>query len=265
MKKITLICLLLAISFVGSVQAQDFPFLEGTYRLRAIANDNYITIPNRNAIPDEERVSLMFAPLDDTNNNQIFTIRPTADSPVGEEGEPLDYYIEAVTEGQGALVFLEPDVQNTRIAIVADDPEVAGADAVWFFRDGNKIFNRFRVGTAALRRVGNNQGTVNVGGGGGELFAFEPATPLVLSTDSNELSSNDFFVSNPVNNVLEISSNVTKINQVEVYSLLGNKVLTQSTDALSATKMNVASLSAGVYILKVDSSKGIFSTKVIKQ
>ncbi len=285
MKKITLICFLFLVASAINIQAQDFTREERTYRMRVRGSNPelYVTIPTSNPIPDGERLNLTFEELDVTSNRQILFISANPDGrfAMDDEGveQPLDFFIESLIEGQGALVFAEPDTDegpgnsSSAIAIqsepggdILDDSPEAGQ---WFFRGDNLWFNLVRIdesNAGAARRVASTSGEITLSGGGGTVFDFVEADfDPTLSTDVKQLSSNDFFVSNPVNNVLEISSNVLKINQVEVYSLLGNKVLTQSADALSTTNMNVASLSAGVYIVKIDSSKGVFSTKIIKQ
>ncbi len=285
MKKITLICFLFLVASAINIQAQDFTREERSYRLRVRGSmpPVYVTVPTSNPIPDGERVNLIYEALDESSNRQIFFISQNPEGRFAEDQDgvlqPLDFFIESLTEGQGALVFAEPDTDegpgnsSSAIAIqseqggdiLQDSPE-AGQ---WFFRNDNLWFNGIRIdgdNAAAARRVASTSGEITLSGGGGTVFDFVEADfDPTFSTDVKQLSSNDFFVSNPVNNVLEISSNVLKINQVEVYSLLGNKVLTQSADALSTTNMNVASLSAGVYIVKIDSSKGVFSTKIIKQ
>ena len=285
MKKITLICFLFLVASAINIQAQDFTREERTYRMRVRGSNPelYVTIPTSNPIPDGERLNLTFEELDVTSNRQILFISANPDGrfAMDDEGveQPLDFIIESLIEGQGALVFAEPDTDegpgNSSSAIaIQSEPggdilETSPEAGQWFFRGDNLWFNGVRIdvdNAGAARRVAATSGEITLSGGGGTVFDFVEADfDPTLSTDVKQLSSNDFFVSNPVNNVLEISSNVLKINQVEVYSLLGNKVLTQSADALSTTNMNVASLSAGVYIVKIDSSKGAFSTKIIKQ
>ncbi len=276
MRKITLICFLLLMAIVADLQAQDFTRVDGTYRMRVRDSDPevYITLPNSDPIPEGDRINLNFEELDLNSNRQILSITANPDGRfvVDDDGinQPLDFFIQSLIPGQGALVYAEPENASTPIAVQSEQgvdilgtsPEVGQ----WFFRGDNQWFNNLRIGETSARRVNASSGIVRLTGGGGTVFDFvEAAFDQTLSTDSNELSSNDFFISNPVNNILEISTNVTKIDQVEVYSLLGNKVLTQSTEALSSTSLDVAGLSAGVYLVTVDTPKGVFTTKVIKQ
>lgn len=79
----------------------------------------------------------------------------------------------------------------------------------------------------------------------------------VLST--NDFNNFDFSISpNPVSDVLTISSQ-ENIKTVEIYNLLGKKVLTSNS-----TSIDVSSLSKSVYLLKLSSDKGVSTKKLIK-
>ncbi|MDP5001116.1 MAG: T9SS type A sorting domain-containing protein [Flavobacterium sp.] len=75
-----------------------------------------------------------------------------------------------------------------------------------------------------------------------------------LNQDSfNEF--NDFTYSNPSNNYITINA-TSQIDKVEIFNLLGNKIISQSTNT---NEIEVASLSKGVYLMVVHSGnrKGI--------
>ena len=57
------------------------------------------------------------------------------------------------------------------------------------------------------------------------------------------------FYPNPVKDVLALRANST-IESIEIYTVLGQKVLTQPIDALRS-EINVGNLQAGNYLLKV--------------
>lgn len=273
MKKITLVCFLFFTAL--AVNAQDFTRVDGTYRLRVRETGLYVTIPSSAPIADGERLVLTFEEFSDQTNRQLFFIRANENGRFADDEEgnpqPLDFFIESLLSGQGAVVYNEPTNVNTDIGI----QNLAGEEAIaagmteagsWFFRNDNLWFNDVRIGTAsAARRVVSSSGNVRVTGGNPQqMFDFiEDTFDPTLSTDSNELSNN-FFVSNPVNNTLSISTSITKIKEVKVFSLLGKSVLSKSYNALSKVDLNISNLSAGVYVVKIDSDKGSFTTKVLK-
>jgi len=83
-----------------------------------------------------------------------------------------------------------------------------------------------------------------------------------LST--GEFDSNAFtFYPNPVKNTLSLSYN-QDITSVAVFNLLGQQVLTQSVNANQA-KIDMSTLTAGTYIVKVAAESQVKTIKVIKQ
>ena len=83
-----------------------------------------------------------------------------------------------------------------------------------------------------------------------------------LST--GEFDSNAFtFYPNPVKNTLSLSYN-QDISSVAVFNLLGQQVLTQSVNANQA-KIDMSTLTAGTYIVKVAAESQVKTIKVIKQ
>lgn len=84
--------------------------------------------------------------------------------------------------------------------------------------------------------------------------------------DDATASVNDFFSSkisvypNPANEFVKISSEL-EINNVEVYNLLGKRII--STAKLVDNTLNVSSLSSGVYLIKLTSGEAVASKKLI--
>ncbi len=66
---------------------------------------------------------------------------------------------------------------------------------------------------------------------------------------------------NPANEFLNISSSV-EINKVEVYNLLGKKVL--SSLKLNDNNLNISSLANGIYMIKLTSGDSVATKKIIK-
>lgn len=89
-------------------------------------------------------------------------------------------------------------------------------------------------------------------------------TNSVLSTETFDKQS--FSVSNPVNDQLNIKGLTSKVKEVSVYSILGNRVLRRKVDTDNAINLNVSSLSKGVYIVEIKGNEGSrFTQKIIKQ
>ncbi|WP_343328629.1 T9SS type A sorting domain-containing protein [Polaribacter staleyi] len=80
----------------------------------------------------------------------------------------------------------------------------------------------------------------------------------VLSTPT--FNNFEFAMSpNPASNVLTISSKET-LNKVEMFNLLGKKVLTTT----NTNTIDVSSLSKSVYLVKLSSDKGVSTKKLVK-
>ena len=68
---------------------------------------------------------------------------------------------------------------------------------------------------------------------------------------------------NPANDYINLSA-VEKIDQIEVYNLLGQKVL-QQKDLNNTTRVDISNLTTGIYIMKVAIEDSIGSFKFIKE
>ena len=79
-----------------------------------------------------------------------------------------------------------------------------------------------------------------------------------LSTDDVTISNFNIYP-NPVNNLINITSNKI-INKVELYSLLGQKVLIKKGDVKT---FDVSSFQPGTYILKIYSDSIIENKRII--
>lgn len=104
-------------------------------------------------------------------------------------------------------------------------------------------------------------GAVTQNAGGietGENAAFTTTAPLGLNDNKQRLNFSMY--PNPANNILNIDSE-NELKSVEIYSLLGQKVL------LSTSKtVNVSGLSKGIYMVRVEDKNGAVATqKLVKQ
>jgi hypothetical protein len=88
------------------------------------------------------------------------------------------------------------------------------------------------------------------------FLASDPAAPTVVNTTEND----DFTVyPNPAQSTLYLE-NLKDVKSISVYSLTGQKLLTQKKATTNAT-INVSNLSSGVYMLSVESNSGSTTMK----
>lgn len=99
------------------------------------------------------------------------------------------------------------------------------------------------------------------GGAAGE-FQLAAYDASLLATDTFDTAA---FVSypNPVSDVLNLSYN-KNITDVNVFNLLGQQVLSKSVNA-NQSKIDMSTLSAGTYMVKVTSDNQVKTIKVMKQ
>lgn len=84
---------------------------------------------------------------------------------------------------------------------------------------------------------------------------------FVLNTESNELEGTSIYP-NPVNNVLNIKGLETDLNQVTIYTLSGQRVLTQTSNLET---INTSALAQGVYFVELRSKNAVKILKVVKK
>ncbi len=85
----------------------------------------------------------------------------------------------------------------------------------------------------------------------------------LLSTNNYEVENLSIYP-NPTTNAWNISTKNQVISSVEVFNLLGKKVLILQPNAFTA-KVNASSLNPGVYITKIITEQGTISKKLIKK
>jgi len=101
------------------------------------------------------------------------------------------------------------------------------------------------------------------GGGTGVNGAFAiSAYDASLANDSFN-NANFAFYPNPVKNTLNLSYN-KEISNVEVFNLLGQKVISNTINATEA-QINMSGLAKGAYMVKVTSDNQVKTVKVIKE
>lgn len=89
--------------------------------------------------------------------------------------------------------------------------------------------------------------------------------PVTLSQDEFIYADDIQLHPNPASDLLSISSS-SNINvlDVEIYTMLGQKIDVLSNSANTETQVNVSSLSAGIYLVKINTEKGSLTKRFIK-
>ena len=143
--------------------------------------------------------------------------------------------------------------------------------------DGTGTDHEFEDGRAE-RKASVTQGTAtwdvdewnidsDAGTGDGALDVDEGFDPGVwIGADTAGLDNESLVTfnmyPNPANDVLNISSQST-INKVEIFNVLGQKVITIQVDDLSA-EINVSNLNAGIYLIKYEINNSTSTKKFVK-
>ncbi|WP_292244731.1 fibronectin type III domain-containing protein [Mesonia sp.] len=94
-----------------------------------------------------------------------------------------------------------------------------------------------------------------------EISESETFTTEDLGVDSNEFANFKYYP-NPVNNILNVSS-TNMIDQVEIYNLLGQKIIQQEIKDFSA-EINLSNIQEGSYLMVVKINESKKSIRLIK-
>ncbi|WP_400077526.1 T9SS type A sorting domain-containing protein [Winogradskyella sp. R77965] len=284
MKKITLkisAFVLFAMSAL-QVQAQNCPelFLDpGVYKLATcgLTSELYMTINGSGQLVWE-------AELTGDDPTQLWTIQ--------DHREPASSgYVEItadITPGPGAFTMIvdqgsydgpgDTDGVVT-IAVRTGDPIADTADA-------NYGFDQFqRRKATGWSGAGNNALFAKPPGQGNFRYSIAPAAAadpvvfndggaindirfiLVEALSTEEFDTSSVFISNPVKDELSIEGLNQSIKQISVYDLLGKQVITSNlADDTTSTKLDVSTLTSGLYIVKLEGENGASLTrKIVKQ
>ena len=123
------------------------------------------------------------------------------------------------------------------------------------------------VGTTFYLRVWveNNAAKSNNNQSNTGLFTLTASESSVLSVNDFTKEKNQLLVyPNPAKSKVSIELlNGLAIEKVEVFSVLGDKVITQKSKNKSIISVDISNLSAGIYFIKANSEKEILSKKLI--
>jgi extracellular elastinolytic metalloproteinase len=169
------------------------------------------------------------------------------------------------------LQVCNPGFLDGRDAILkADSLNNRGANAslIW------AVFARRGMGYSAVQ--GPRTGTGGAPTATGSVAAFDvppTATPIVLSTNNGLTNSNALEAfPNPAQNLLTVRTQLgsTAPMQVAVLNLLGQVVVAPAevpvaTMQQHGLELNTSNLASGLYLVRVKTSTGIYTTKVTIQ
>ena len=87
---------------------------------------------------------------------------------------------------------------------------------------------------------------------------------FIAALSINTFADSSIFVSNPIDGEFSIKGIPADAQEVNIYSLLGAKVLTLSVDSQESMNVNVSALVSGMYIVEIKGNNGLFTQKIIK-
>ncbi|SFD27292.1 T9SS type A sorting domain-containing protein [Algibacter pectinivorans] len=271
MKKITFkVIAFLFLSVIAlQVQAQGNAYptqTDGTFKIKIEGQDLYLTIPDMEPpLFGGFTYTLTYQALN-TAKPELQTFNVTWDSATCTSC----YFIESVKEGIGVVELMNPGSQTAELVVKGNT--TAAPSALQLDRwnptrgSGTQLFSEnicTDCGWSGSKRRVQTSGLgldVKVNGGTPEKFSWE-----AVSLSTEKFDTSNLFISNPVSNELQIKGLPSKVKEVNVYSLLGKKVLTRNVNQESELNVNTSTLTSGVYIVKISGNNATYSTKVVKQ
>ncbi|TWO34583.1 T9SS type A sorting domain-containing protein [Seonamhaeicola sediminis] len=131
--------------------------------------------------------------------------------------------------------------------------------------NGEPTYNVWTPNTSSGRFLVYNNSTDAIGYSGSNFtrtqWIFTSTNPL----SNKEFNQSSIFVSNPINNAIEISGLTSNINKVEVYNLVGKSLIVRDTKGLSSLNLDATALSSGVYVVKFIGTNTFATRKIVKR
>tara|TARA_R110002126_G_scaffold72364_1_gene180908 strand:- start:80642 stop:81421 length:780 start_codon:yes stop_codon:yes gene_type:complete len=259
MKKITFLSILLTVLTVSFSFGQNL-ISDGTFDTQTGAPsqaDATITTPwsgYNSQFIGEDNISLSRCANINNNAGQLYQVIDNV-TPGTTYTATFDYRFVSGNGGYVASVNVRDSGGKTGDNIIEGFTPTATADQ--WFTDGSITFTvPDGITTIRLQFVKNT---------GNRPFRFDNVVLTETSTASVEdLSRFNFSLSpNPTSKYLNISAS-EKIDKVEVFNIVGQKVMTNRFDA-SQKRIDVGNLSKGIYIIKTYIGDAIGSKKFIKE
>ena len=94
------------------------------------------------------------------------------------------------------------------------------------------------------------------------LVWINPISKSTLSNNEFELANSILFYPNPAKDVLNIQGDVSKLKSIEVYSILGKRLLEVKENL---NEINISKLQSGMYLLRVNTNETSVTYKIVKE
>src|SRR5690554_204418 len=153
-------------------------------------------------------------------------------------------------------------VQTFNFAATIANLQMNEAGVLWFgnLLDAGSLSNPLAANTPLVDKA--KYYGVLVGGGNCASLPTEVEVVINLSTQGLDLTALSYYP-NPTEDILNISY-VEAITQVEVYSITGQRVLSQEFDA-KEVKIDLTGVAAGTYMVKIATEKASQYVKVVRK
>jgi hypothetical protein len=154
-------------------------------------------------------------------------------------------------------------VENTAEATLEDlDANLpAGATVAWYLSEEDALAGENALSAGTLLSSGTTYyGIQSLGGCTSSVFAV--TADIVLGTDNFDAGSFSYHP-NPVKNMLAFSYTGT-IDTIKVYNMIGQQVMMQQVGQ-NEGQLDMATLAAGAYLVKVTAGEASKTIKIIKQ
>lgn len=289
MKKITskIIAIVLFAMSALQVQAQNCPELfidPGVYKLATCnlaGGDLYMTI-NGATGQLEWADEITTAPNDAT---QLWTVQDHRE-PAGSGFVEITADLSALSAGPWTMIVDQTTYDGPGDTDGVITVTARTGDPISDTMDANYGFDQFqRRKATGWSGAGNNALFAKPPGQGNFRYSVAPAMAgdpvvfndggtindirfiLVTPLSTEEFDTSSVFISNPVKDELSIEGLNQSIKQITVYNLLGKEVISSNLeDDASSTKLDVSTLTTGMYIVKLQGENGAsFTKKIIKE
>lgn len=143
-----------------------------------------------------------------------------------------------------------------------EDIDVLGTNIVWYPTETDALANTNAIAPGTQLVSGQTYYAIQTDNGCRSLSALAVTVTVTLGNNTFDLNSFKAYP-NPVKDVLNLSYS-SEISSVEVYNMLGQKVMTKALNVTEG-QIDMSNLNAGNYIVKVTADSLTKTLKVIKQ
>ena len=219
--------------------------LEGVYKIKHSVTGKYWTIDGSNIITADKITS--------NSVSQVFEIKS-----VGTAGY---YNISSAASNWDAVRFHTGNVFPSTTSTPTVDTNNTRIMAIVLSE--NSTYNIHTPQTTTGRYAYDDSGDVKY------RTSANDQTKWILESQTLSINKNQFLTNlniypNPIKNTLNINNNKSKIDKVEVFNIVGKRLIFRQYNSSNEIKLDVSSLSSGVYFIKVYNAKSVFTKKMIK-